>query len=87
MKSNPLFAARLPLALALGGSLILSACTEPEVILAGKREPVRSVLQNPDPEDLVVDVAPENTTRAVSFLRQRPMPRGPIRLAHRPIAP
>lgn len=67
MKSNPLFAARLPLALALGGSLILSACTEPEVILAGKREPVRSVLQNPDPEDLVVDVAPENTTRAVSF--------------------
>lgn len=67
MKSNPIFAARLPLALALGGSLILSACTEPEVILAGKREPVRSVLQNPDPEDLVVAVAPANTTRAVSF--------------------
>ncbi|ASM71858.1 MULTISPECIES: PQQ-like beta-propeller repeat protein [Roseobacteraceae] len=67
MRSKPIFAARLPLALALGGSLILSACNEPETILAGKREPVRSVLQNPDPADLDVSVAPENTTQAISL--------------------
>ncbi|MCR8825718.1 PQQ-like beta-propeller repeat protein [Pseudosulfitobacter koreensis] len=67
MRSKPIFAARLPLALALGGSLILSACTEPEVILAGERQPVRSVLQNPDPADLEVAVAPANTTRAIAL--------------------
>lgn len=67
MRPKPMFTARLPLALALGGSLILSACNEPEVILPGKREPVRSVLQNPDPADLIVAPTPENTTRAIAL--------------------
>ena len=53
---------------AVVASLLLSACAEPEVILPGVRQDVRSVLQGNDgftaPADLPV---PANTTRAISL--------------------
>lgn len=53
---------------AVVASLLLSACAEPEVILPGLREDVRSVLQTEDafaePADLAV---PANMTRAISL--------------------
>jgi len=53
---------------AVVASLLLSACAEPEVILPGVREDVRSVLQGSDgfaaPADAPV---PANTTRAISL--------------------
>ncbi|WP_255200069.1 MULTISPECIES: PQQ-like beta-propeller repeat protein [unclassified Sulfitobacter] len=53
---------------AVMASLLLSACSEPEVILPGVRENVRSVIENSDgfeaPADLPV---PENTSRAISL--------------------
>lgn len=61
------FGARRLWAAGLGAILLLSACEEPDVILPGKREDVRSVLQNPGAP---VETAPEftgNTTRAISL--------------------
>ena len=53
---------------AVVASLLLSACAEPEVILPGLRQDVRSVLQNDDsllaPADLPI---PANTTRAIAL--------------------
>lgn len=52
----------------LAGTLMLGACSEPEVILAGKRENVRAVLQNPGidlpPED---SSAPPNSSRPLAL--------------------
>ena len=48
--------------------LLLSACSEPEVILPGLREDVRAVLQSDDGFDAPTDLAaPENTSRAISL--------------------
>jgi outer membrane protein assembly factor BamB len=48
--------------------LALSACAEKEIFLPGKRENVRSVLQDPDlAAPLEGSVVPENTTRAISL--------------------
>ena len=49
-------------------SLLLSACAEPEVILPGLRQDVRSVLQNDDSLLAPADIAiPANTTRAIAL--------------------
>ncbi len=53
---------------AVVASLLLSACTEPQVILPGVRQDVRSVLQTDDgfeaPQDLPI---PANTSRAIAL--------------------
>lgn len=51
--SFPLYAKRLVLTRAatlglLGAAVLLSACAEPDIILPGQREDIRSVLQSPD---------------------------------------
>lgn len=52
----------------LVAALLLSACSEPEVILPGERQDVRSVLQGEDPFAVPVDTTiPANTSRAISL--------------------
>jgi outer membrane protein assembly factor BamB len=53
---------------AVVASLLLSACSEPDVILPGLREDVRAVVQSDDGFDAPADLAvPENTSRAISL--------------------
>jgi outer membrane protein assembly factor BamB len=53
---------------AVVASLLLSACAEPDVILPGLREDVRSVLQTDDPFAEPADLGvPANTSRAISL--------------------
>ncbi len=61
------FAARLPLSMVLSGAVLLSACTEPEVILPGKREDITSVLQASDFEDVAAEAAIAEGPRPIAL--------------------
>ena len=62
------FGAKAWAAASLGAALLLSACTEREVILPGERQDVRSVLQNPAlAAPLEGEVVPENTSRPIAL--------------------
>ena len=50
----------------VAAAMLLTACTEPEVILPGKRENIRSVLQNPGTEPVETVVTP-NQNRPISL--------------------
>jgi outer membrane protein assembly factor BamB len=50
----------------LMSAMVLGACTDPEVILPGKREALRSVLQDPA-EQISLDEVGENQNRAISL--------------------
>ncbi len=57
---------------AVGAALLLSACAEEQVYLPGKREDIRSVLQNPGPADATIGETvsgpvPPNTSRAIAL--------------------
>lgn len=53
---------------AMVAALVLSACSEPQVILPGERQDIRSVLQSDDGFDAPTDLAvPANTSRAISL--------------------
>ncbi|MCX8224933.1 MAG: PQQ-binding-like beta-propeller repeat protein [Sulfitobacter sp.] len=53
---------------AVVASLLLSACAEPQVILPGVREDIRSVLQSDEGFEAPADQpVPENTSRAISL--------------------
>ncbi len=70
MTQNSISADRMPrigLLAIFGAAMLLSACSEPEVILPGVRENVRAVLQEPQE---VIETAPEftgNQSRALSL--------------------
>ncbi len=69
IRPRPSLSARVSFGMgAVVASLLLSACAEPDVILPGLRENVRSVLQTEDPFAEPADLAiPANTTRAISL--------------------
>tara|TARA_R110002049_G_scaffold10127_5_gene50527 strand:- start:14535 stop:15920 length:1386 start_codon:yes stop_codon:yes gene_type:complete len=57
---------------AVTATLLLAACAEKETYLPGKREGIRSILQNPGLDDAALDIAdlgavPANTARAIAL--------------------
>lgn len=66
--SPAIFRKGLALPVALASALVLTACSEPEVILPGKREQVRAVLQTADTDttETTVQVA-ENQSRPITL--------------------
>lgn len=62
------FSAKTMLGAMIASVLLLSACNERQTYLPGKREDIRSVLQNPElAAPLEGEVVPENTTRAIAL--------------------
>lgn len=59
-------APRLMTGAALISAMVLGACTDPEVILPGKRESLRSILQNPA-DQVSLDPFVENQSRPISL--------------------
>ncbi|MDW4497027.1 PQQ-binding-like beta-propeller repeat protein [Sulfitobacter sp. D35] len=51
----------------LAAAVLLTACTEPDVILPGKREDIRSVLQEPDPFAEETAASRQNFSRPISL--------------------
>ena len=65
-KRRPMTPRRMVLAL-FGAATLLTACTEPEVILPGAREDIRSVLQSEDGASEASDAFAGNSSRAISL--------------------
>lgn len=71
LRGGPALPARTTLFGLLGAALFLSACSEPEVILPGAREDIRSVLQNPGDDFGAPAAFTGNQNRAISLPAQQ----------------